>query len=288
MPTLVVAVVCGDSALAQAPATSKPAFDWLHTQQVAVPMAPDSSQSLHVSLTTPANGSAPASVFGVSSASVNGLRAFGRAPFTFDAQVGYDPLFPNTLATFGSASGSSESWKALLGYRWGALNLKAGVNQFSTGSPTLGDGSRAAAMNTFDGAEFDGSYTVSPTLRLRMGGQFYDGRANVGQQSVLGASDHMNRANLGVSYGLVHKSSLELGYEWVQWDLSNSQGALNAPGKPTEQYITIGVGQNVNKNAAFKLLYQVIDYKDKGTGFTSSNLPNSEGGAVVGQATIKF
>ncbi|MDR3707680.1 MAG: hypothetical protein P4L33_05230 [Capsulimonadaceae bacterium] len=281
------AVASVGCAVAQSPSSGN--LDLLRTDRVALPMSVDRDSSLHLTLSTQSDLQGAGERMSISAASVNDLRAFGRAPFTLDAQVGYDPSFPDATLATSNPLNTNELWKALVGYQWGAVNFKAGVNQFNTSLNQPFDPSRAGnGLNVLEGAEFDGIYTFSPTLRLRAGGEFYDGRANAGQQSLLGAGDHMNRANLGVSYGISHQSHLELGYEWVQWDLNNSQGSLNGGGRPSEQYITIGVGQNLSKHAAFKLLYQVADYRDNGTGFASANLPNNEGSSLVGQATLKF
>ena len=35
--------------------------------------------------------------------------------------------------------------------------------------------------------------------------------------------------------------------------------------------MTIGVGHDFNKNASFKLLYQIVHYNDHNTGFGSTN-----------------
>ena len=222
-----------------------------------------------------------------SSAAFSDVRPFGHGSIRLDAQVGTD-LMSLPVALLNPVN-ANEAWKALIGYQWRSLNVKAGVNQIYTNftSPswlTRVDGDQ----NRLGGTELDSSYSLTPSLMLTAGGQFYDGRFNTGQQLLLGANDRMNQANLGVRYGISSKSSLELGYEWVQWDINNSQGSLNATGKPTEQYITVGLGRNLSKNAAFKLLYQIVDYKDDGTGFSSASLPNNGNGAVVGQANIEF
>lgn len=280
---------------AQAPAGAS--YKTISNNQVSLPLDLTGPRAaLNLSLAQPDSlsvapgyrGSGPAGA-NVAEAGINGVRPFGSTPITIDAQVGFDPASSFAGAASISPINANEAWKALLGYQWGAFDIKAGVNQFYTNfTSPLPLSPFSGPQETLGGTEFDSSYSVAPNLLLQAGGQFYDGRSNIGDQSLLGANDHLDKANVGVTYGLSSQSKLALGYEWVQWDLNNSQGALNAPGRPTEQYITIGLGQNLSKNAAFKLLYQVEDYKDDGTGFTGANLPNNGGGTVIGQATIKF
>ena len=38
-------------------------------------------------------------------------------------------------------------------------------------------------------------------------------------------------------------------------------------GKPTQSFINIGIGHNLNANTSVKLLYQIGQYRDKSTGF---------------------
>ena len=58
--------------------------------------------------------------------------------------------------------------------------------------------------------------------------------------------------------------------------------------------MTIGVGHDFNKNTSFKLLYQIVHYNDKSTGFGSTNGAatgsdnNYSGDIAVGQFSLKF
>ena len=87
---------------------------------------------------------------------------------------------------------------------------------------------------------------------------------------------------------------MDLGYEEVQYDLRNGNGSLASAGKPKESYVTIGVGHDFNKNASFKLLYQIVHYNDHNTGFGSTNGLNTgsdanySGDIAVGQFSLKF
>jgi len=229
------------------------------------------------------------SVTNVYGAAVNSALPFG---FTVEANLALDGSAISTSADLRRLWSGTQSWNALLGYQWGALNVKAGyreiddgfVGPFAWGSSSLGLG-----IDNIQGTEVLGSYSIASNMSLFAGGLFAQGMNNSGQMSVLGVSDRVNTANVGFNYGLGKSSSLDLGYEWVQWDLNRvDQTGAFLNGKPSEQYITIGLGHNLNKNAAVKLLYQVSDYNASNSLSNSSEPQETTGDRVVGQATIKF
>ena len=111
--------------------------------------------------------------------------------------------------------------------------------------------------------------------------------------SPLQSKDHVNRYQIGLGYGLSSSYGVDLGYEREEYDLRNNNGTLNQSGKPVEDYITIGVGHDFNKNASFKLLYQIIHYNDHNTGFggnfgATGSDSNYSGNQAVGQFSLKF
>jgi hypothetical protein len=110
--------------------------------------------------------------------------------------------------------------------------------------------------------------------------------------SPLQQNDHVNRYQAGISYGLSSAYAVDLGYEDVQYDLRNTNGTLLNAGKPDESYLTLGLGHSFNKNASFKLLYQIVHYNDHNTGFGSpapgTSDRNYSGNVAVGQFSLKF
>ncbi|HEY3332278.1 MAG TPA: S-layer homology domain-containing protein [Capsulimonadaceae bacterium] len=227
-----------------------------------------------------------ASVYG---ADFNGdLPFFGGHALSLDAEFATNPT--GNGSKFGNVNSDkgNEAWKALVGFHLGGLALHGGYREIYTNFNAPGSWGKIGSWTNptnIRGAEVSGVFGLSDKLSINTEANFYQGRYDVAAQSPLGKDDKLNRANIGVKYGLSSTSTFDLGYEWVQWDLKNKQGLLAAAGKPTEQYITIGYGQNLNKNTAVKLLYQVLDYTDKGTGFGGGD---SKGGVLVGQASVKF
>ncbi|MDR3707605.1 MAG: S-layer homology domain-containing protein [Capsulimonadaceae bacterium] len=211
-----------------------------------------------------------------------GLNAFGE--FAIDT-TGKNSQFGND-----NQSDGNEAWNAGLGYTVNALTLKVDYKDIYTYFAAPGSwgtiGSWTNPTN-IEGPEVSANYVFSPVLSLNLEGDFYQGQYDVRGISPLAKKDDLTRINGGIKYALATDTSLDLGYEWVQWNLKNKAvDAISATGKPVEQYVTIGVGHDLNKNAAVKLMYQILDYQDKGTGFDQGG--DSKGGIVVGQATVKF
>ena len=84
------------------------------------------------------------------------------------------------------------------------------------------------------------SYAITSKLSLVGDGYFYQGVYNIANQNPLGREDRLTSYDAGLKYGLTSTNTVDLGYEYVQYNLHNDQGLLTAAGKPTEQYVTIG------------------------------------------------
>lgn len=125
-------------------------------------------------------------------------------------------------------------------------------------------------------------YAFTPKLTLN--GDYEDYKAAYGNTtSPLQQGDKLKRYQVGIGYGLTSSNAVDLGYEDVMYDLQNNPG--HSAGKPRETYLTLGLGHSFNPNASFKVLYQIVRYDDKGTGFDSAN---GNGGVALGQFSLKF
>ena len=61
------------------------------------------------------------------------------------------------------------------------------------------------------------------------------------------------------------------------------------PASPTRTTSNIGIGHTLSNNASIKLLYQIVHYDDKGTGFDpTANGGKTDGNVAVGQFQLKF
>jgi len=235
------------------------------------------------------------SVYG---ADFNGaLPLFSKTGITLDAAwtesaQGFDYDF-NGAGGAGKNSWRYQSLDTQLGYNFGALSVKGGYQYVGPDFSAPGYWGKVGAWSNptnVEGGVASAKYTFTPRLSLNADYEGYKaayGRNQDGSlvSSPLQQGDKLNRYQVGLDYGLSSSYAADLGYEEVDWDLKNNNGTLTGSGKPKEQYITIGLGHTFNQNASFKLLYQIVKYKDNGTGFGGGD---NDGNVAVGQFQLKF
>jgi hypothetical protein len=200
------------------------------------------------------------------------------------ASTGFNSRFGNV-----NSSSGNEAWDANLGYAIGPLHLKAGYKEVYAAFAAPGYWGRIGSWTNptnVKGPVVSADYAITPSLSASADGSFYKGGYDVGFENPLGKDDDLNAFDVGLKYGLTAAYNLDLGYSWDQYNLKNNQGQLLNSGKPTEQYITLGVGHSFSPNASIKLMYQIIDYKDKDTGFDPAG--DSKGGVALTQVSLKF
>ncbi len=227
--------------------------------------------------------------------SVYGADFQGTIPFVKVSGLTLDGEYAQSATGAGSRIGSvnsnkgTEAYLAELGYTFGAFNVKGGYTQVDNNFAAPGYWGHVGTWTNpanVKGPLVHASYAITSKLSLVGDGYFYQGVYNIANQNPLGREDRLTSYDAGLKYGLTSSNTVDLGYEYVQYNLKNDQGLLTAAGKPTEQYVTIGLGHQLNSNSSLKLLYQIIDYKDKGTGFDPEG--NSYGGVAVTQLSVKF
>jgi len=183
-----------------------------------------------------------------------------------------------------------------VGVTFGALSLKGGYQYVGPNFTAPGYWGRVGSWtnpSNVEGGVGSAKYVFSPKLTVTGDVESY--KAAYGSTakggptgSPLQGGDKLTHYQIGGAYGLTSAYDVDLGYEAVNWDLKNNSGTLTAAGKPTESFVTIGVGHTFNPNASFKLLYQIIQYKDKGTGFSPVPGGDFSGNVAVGQFQVKF
>lgn len=236
------------------------------------------------------------SVYGVDfDGSVPILSSLGvtlQASWTESAQ-GFNSGFNNKGGT-GDDAWRYQALDAQLGYKAGAFSIKGGYQYVGPNFSAPGYWGKVGAWSNptnVAGGVASAKYAFTPNFSINADFQSYKAaygsNANgTALQSPLQQGDKLSRYQVGLNYGLSSSYAADLGYEEVDWDLKNQNGTLAASGKPKEKYITIGLGHTLNKNTSFKLLYQIVQYKDQGTGF--SGLGDTDGNVAVGQFQIKF
>ncbi|MBA3915709.1 MAG: S-layer homology domain-containing protein [Acidobacteriales bacterium] len=188
-----------------------------------------------------------------------------------------------------------------LAFAIGGLQLKGGYQYIGPNFSAPGYWGKVGSWTNptnVRGAVASVKYAFTPKLGLNADYEAYkaaygrDGQGNF-VNSPLQQNDHLNRYQVGLTYGLSSAYGVDLGYENVQYDLRNNNGTLQAAGKPRETYVTFGIGHSVSNNASIKLLYQVVHYEDRGTGFdqtasANGNNGKQDGGIATAQFQLKF
>lgn len=218
----------------------------------------------------------------------------GLLPLFGSRRLSLNGEFGETPSANGRRFGDLESyrfdpaWKATLRAEFGSFSIGGGYADTVT-SGDWGRFGQGAYPANIKGPVVSASLALAPNLALSA-----NGGVSTLQSPLSSAGERINHYDVGLKYGLTSRYSVDLGYEWDQWLLDNDTDfSGNATGHPTEQYITIGVGRSFSKNTSLKLLYQIMDYTDEGTGFDPySEGPSATGkehtGVAVTQFSIKF
>jgi len=236
------------------------------------------------------NGALP---FGVPGVKKGGILLDGS--YTESAHA-FNQQFNNVGTGFRYSSYDGQAAIAL-----GGLQLKGGYQYVGPEFSAPGYWGKVGAWTNptnVRGPVVSAKYAFTPKLTLNADAQFY--KAAYGSNSngtpinsPLQQSDHLNRYQVGLGYGLSSSYGVDLGLEDVQYDLRNQNGTLLKDGRPEETYVNIGVGHSISNNASIKLLYQIVHYDDKGTGFDSTAIANGnngreDGSVAIGQFQLKF
>ena len=235
---------------------------------------------------------------GVYGADFNGaLPFFKKTGLTLDAAYNISSHgIGNSLNNVGNTYRYAQN-EEQLGFVLGALSVKGGYQYVGPEYSAPGYWGRVGAWSNptnVKGGIGSAKYAFSPKLSLNADVESYKAaygttKDGLAVNSPLQAGDKLNRYQVGLGYGLTSAYAVDLGYEHVEYDLKNASGNLIAAGKPTETYLTLGLGHDFNQNTSFKLLYQFVKYDDKGTGFDPAAAGGKrEGGVAVGQFSLKF
>ena len=261
-----------------------------------------SAQSFGLSTLTADPNSAGGALYGAES--VYGLDFNGAIPFisktglTVDlnwteSAVASQPYKWNDVGSGNRYASTDDE----LGYKFGSLALKGGyeyVGPDYTAPGAWGKFGSWTNPTNVEGGVVSAKYTFSPKLELKadyegMQAAYGVNSDNTPLQSPLGQGDKLNHYQVGASYDVSTNYDVDLGYEASEYDLKNELGTAVTgitAGKPSQTYFNIGVGHTFNQNASFRLLYQIGQYRDKGTGFQTGG--DADGNVAVGQFSVKF
>jgi hypothetical protein len=234
--------------------------------------------------------------------SVYGLDFNGAIPFLGKSGLGLDANWTESAVASQSYKwndvGNGNRYSSTddeLKYNIGALALKGGYEYVGPDFTAPGYWGKVGSWTNptnVEGGVVSAKYTFSPKLDLDADYEGYKAAYGTNKDgseldSPLRQGDKLNHYQVGLGYGLTATYKVDLGYEEAAYDLKNADGSLFAAGKPTQSYFNIGIGHSFNENESFKLLYQIGQYRDKGTGFEGAAGDNN-GNVAVGQFTAKF
>jgi len=207
-----------------------------------------------------------------------------------------------------------------VGFAVGPVQLKGGYQYVGPQFSAPGYWGKLGAWSNptnVKGPTVSAKFAITPKLSFNADGEFYKAAYGTNANGTAidspihgavnytrpngstghGGADHVSRYQVGFGYGLSSTYGVDLGYEDVQYDIRNQNGAspnIVKGGRPEENYTTIGLGHTFSPNASVKLLYQIVHYDDKGTGFgggipgTTSYSSKEDGSIATAQFQLKF
>ncbi len=235
-------------------------------------------------------------------ADVNGVLPFGLGGLVKKGGIGVDGDYTNAVEG-GLKNHAAYGYKYMqhdenLSLQFGSLTVKGGYQYVGPYFASPGYWGKIGSWTNptnIQGAVYSAKFALSPKITLNGDYEQYKS-AYGGTTSPLQQGDHLHRYQFGIGYGLSSAYAVDLGYEDVLYELNNNGAGgrntgntgINA-GNPHETYLTLGLGHSFNPNASLKLLYQVVRYDDKGTGFDPTAAGGqANGGVGVAQFQLKF
>jgi len=180
-----------------------------------------------------------------------------------------------------------------LGIAMGSLTLKGGYQYIGPNFSAPGYWGKVGAWTNptnVEGGVASAKFAFSPKLSLNANYAGYKaayGSTSAGGpvQSPLQQGEKLDNYRVGLAYGLTSAYNVDLGYEQSIFTLKATP--FHGSGKPTQSFISFGIGHPLSANSSFKLLYQVAQYRDKNTTF-GGVVGDSDGDVAVGQFEAKF
>lgn len=197
------------------------------------------------------------------------------------------------LGTHDKINTKNDAWDAALSYTVGGLNIKGGYRNIEPYFGAPGNWTKVGALTNptdIKGPYAHLGYTFARSLALVADGQFYEGTGDAVNDGGLATGDKINSYGGGLKYAATSSLSADLGVDYTEYKIGN--GAF-AGQKPREIYYNIGVGYSFNPSSDFKLLYQIVDFDNKGTNFDPlaslyGDNGKTKGGVAAAQFTVHF
>lgn len=179
----------------------------------------------------------------------------------------------------------NEAYDVALNYTFGNLGLSGGYRRIEPYFAAPGFWTRVGSYyNPVDikGGYFDVKYAFGGNITFNGAGQFYEGTGDAFADGGLSTSDKINNFRVGLKYGLTSVSGVDLGFERTEYKTLNIAGTRRTT---FEDFVNIGYGYAFNPATSFKVLYQIVNYDDRNSGFDTLN---GRGGVAAAQFSVKF
>ncbi len=169
----------------------------------------------------------------------------------------------NSLAA-DNADGDTSAYGLKLGYRSRGVAASLGYQYLNSnflvpGSLRTPGGMAAPGAFGLQGPSLQLSYNFSNRINAFVGGDLYSGAG--GSNDPL-AGSNIIRSRAGFKWNPNQRFSLSAAYEGVFYDLTDAYSLNGGRTSPIGQYITLGAGLNLTRNAVLKLAYQINSSQD--------------------------
>jgi hypothetical protein len=195
----------------------------------------------------------------------------------------HNVISKENYAWWGSAAFKAEKW-----------GLEGGYKEIHSNFAAPGDWGRIGTWwNPTDikGYWVGGNADLSENLTLKAKGEWYTGiNDSYDAVSSLTSDDKVDRYSVDLGYKLNTSWGLNLGWEYVQYNLASRLLTFTG-GKPQEQWYNIGLNYGFSSNAKLSVLWQISDYDAKGVipfQLSGPDLNRATGGLLTTQLTVKF
>ena len=190
--------------------------------------------------------------------------------------------------THSDITNKNSAWEASATYGKGAFTINGGYRNVDPYFAAPGSWDKVGSYTNptdIKGAFVSGTYNFTNLFALTVGGKFYQGTGEAQNDGGLTSGDKINNFKAGLRYGLTSASGIDAGIERTEYKIGDDSNGFGGD-KPIEYFYNIGYGYSFTPAASFKILYQIIDFRDKNA--TNFDPVSSKGGVAATQFSVKF
>lgn len=183
----------------------------------------------------------------------------------------------------------NSAWEIGTNGNWGGLGIAASYVRIEPNFAAPGDWRRLGRWQNptnLQGPEVGLKYGINERWNVFASGAWYNGVDNASYLgsfagTALNSDAKIQQYKAGVNVAL-GRGALGFDAEWVRWDPN-----LAGSSTPEERYYTISYNHMLTDNTKLRLLYQIVDYDDDGSGVAPYGA-SYKGDVAVVQASMDF